>query len=91
MLYYIIAIFMIIILIVVVNTILNLNEHFGNFSPYAGNHMYPFVFQQAKSKDRKYLMEKLKIWEEPFNCHANAGYYDAEPKGIPPLTKICSY
>jgi hypothetical protein len=55
--------------------------------------MYPFVFQQAKSRDQELLRQTLKPWETPFNCLANAGYKNMEPssKGIPPLVSICSF
>ncbi len=89
--YFIIGIFIIIVLILIINYCLNVKEYFDTFSPYAGNHMYPFVFQQAKSNDRKNLMATLKPWELPFNCLDNAGYHNAEPNGIPPLVSICSY
>jgi hypothetical protein len=93
MLEYILGIFIIIIIIVIINHCLNVKESFDTFSPYAGNHMYPFVFEQAKSKDRENLMRTLKPWEQPFNCLANAGYYNMEPSpcGIPPLVPLCSY
>ena len=29
-------------------------------------------------------------WEKPFNCNST-GYYNAEPRGIPPLNPIYSY
>jgi hypothetical protein len=89
--YIIIGIFIIIIIIIIINYCLTVNESFDLFSPYQGNHMYPYVFEQAKSKDREMLMKTLKPWETPFNCLANAGYKDMEKDGIPPLVSICSF
>lgn len=89
MLHIILIIFMIIIIIILLNQIININESFDVFSPYAGNQSYPFVYE--KTLDQKMLQKKLKIYETPFNCISNAGYYNAEPKGIPPLVSICSF
>lgn len=85
----VLCIFFIIILISLINYYFNVKETFDTFSPYAGNQSYPFVYEQQK--DREILRKTLKIWEQPFNCHSNAGYYNAEPKGIPPLVSICSF
>ena len=88
MLNIILIIFIVVILIISCNYFLNLKESFDTFSPYAGNHSYPFVYEQQR--DKAMLRRTLKPWEVPFNCH-NEGYYNAEPKGIPPLVTICSY
>ena len=93
MIYIIIGIFIIIVLIIIINYCLTINESFDLFSPYEGNHMYPYVFKQAKSRDQEMLKQTLKPWEIPFNCLANAGYKNMEPSqlGIPPLVSICSF
>ena len=85
----ILCVFLLIIIILVANYYINLKESFDTFSPYAGNQSYPFVYQQQK--DQAMLRKTLKKWELPFNCHSNAGYYNAEPNGIPPMISICSY
>lgn len=84
----ILIVFLIIIFIIVVNYYWNVKEGFDTFSPYAGNQSYPFVYE--KHLDQEMLRRSLKAWETPFNCH-NEGYYNAEPKGIPPMVTICSY
>ena len=93
MLYIVIGVFIIIILIIIINYCLTVHESFDLFSPYEGNHMYPYVFEQAKSRDQELLKQTLKPWETPFNCLANAGYKNMEPSelGIPPLVSICSF
>ena len=91
MLYIVIGIFIIILTIILINYCLSVKENFDLFSPYEGNHMYPFVFEQAKSRDRELLRQTLKPYETPFNCISNAGYKNMEPKGIPPMVSICSF
>jgi len=63
-------------------------ESFDDFSPYAGNQLYPFVYE--KHKDQKMLRATLKRWEDPFNTN-DEGYYNAEPGATPPLVPIYSY
>jgi hypothetical protein len=63
-------------------------ESFDDFSPYSGNQSYPFVYQ--KNQDQQMLRKTLRQWEQPFNCN-DEGYYNAEPKGIPPMVPISSY
>jgi hypothetical protein len=82
------SIFLVIFIIIIFNYFLTVKENFDTFSPYAGNQSYPFVYQQKL--DQQMLRKSLKPWETPFNCH-NEGYYNAEPKGIPPMVTICSY
>jgi hypothetical protein len=85
--------FFIIITIIIINMLYssknNLNESFGDFSPYQGNDSYPFVYE--KTMDQKMLQKALKPWERPFNCLANAGYWNGEPNGVPPTVSICAY
>lgn len=61
-------------------------ESFDNFSPYLGNHQYPFVYQ--KNKDEMMLQDTLRKWEAPFNCN-NEGYN--KNNFIPPYVHINSY
>ena len=63
-------------------------EYFDDFSPYIGNHAYPFVYE--KTADQQALRRTLRQWEKPYNTH-NEGYYSAEPTGNPPLVPIYSY
>lgn len=84
-----IFILIIILLIILIITFINSNiESFGDFSPYIGNQAYPYVYQ--KHADQKALRQTLKNWEKPFNYN-NEGYYNAEPKGLPPLSPIVSF
>ena len=93
MIEYLLIIFLVIFIILVINILYSkydsLNESYGDFSPYQGNDSYPFVYE--KTIDQELLQKALKPWERPFNCLANAGYYNAEPKGIPPMVSICSF
>jgi len=93
MIEFLLIIFLVIIIIIIINILYfnddDLNESFGDFSPYQGNESYPFVYE--KTMDQKMLQKTLKPWETPFNCLANAGYLNAEPKGIPPSVSICSF
>ena len=63
-------------------------ESFDTFSPYTGNNSYPFVY--LKERDNKLLKKTLKKWEQPFNCN-DEGYWNAEPRGDPPLVPIVAY
>jgi hypothetical protein len=93
MIHFLLIIFFVIIIIITINILYSrndsLNESFGDFSPYQGNDSYPFVYE--KTMDQKMLQKALKPWETPFNCLANAGYWNAEPKGIPPTVSICAF
>ena len=63
-------------------------ESFLDFSPYYENHAYPAVYE--KQKDQKAFNKTLEKWEKPFNSN-DEGYYNAEPRGGPPLVPIYSY
>jgi hypothetical protein len=84
----VLAIFLLIISIIIINKLLDIKESFDTFSPYEGNQSYPFVYQ--KNIDQVNLQKTLKKYEVPFNC-MNDGYYNAEPNKLPPLISICSY
>jgi predicted membrane-bound dolichyl-phosphate-mannose-protein mannosyltransferase len=85
--YIILIIILIILLLVSINNC-KLIEKFDTFSPYMGNHAYPFVYQ--KNKDQQELRSTLKKWEYPFNTNSN-GYRDMEYNKNPPFVNLNSY
>jgi hypothetical protein len=57
-------------------------EKYEDYSPYpniCGNQL-----------DKMRLRRTLRQWEKPFNTH-NEGYYNAEPRGLPPLVPLYAF